>query len=115
MPVVKVSELQPDQVVGNDVMNQGQLLLKKGVKLTAGLIKTLASRGVDKVYIVDPTQTTSSGTNVVALPAFAQKAHQIVDKRFCLSASLAQHPVVMATKEYCYRLVIDQMIKRGDV
>ena len=115
MPVVKVSELQPDQVVANDVMNQGQLLLKKGVKLTAGIIKTLASRGVDKVFIADPNQVTSSGGAVAALPAFAKKAHQMVDDRFRLSASVAHHPVLIKTKEFCYRLTVDRMIKRGEV
>lgn len=115
MLIVKVTELKPDQILSDDIKHEGQILLRKGAKLTASIIKTLISRGVEKVSIVEPKRKIGCNPNLSIPPAIAEKAHAMVDKRFIHNHTNAQHPMIINTKEFCYWLTIDHMLQRGEI
>ncbi len=55
MRVVRVGDLKPGAVVGRALMDdKGQILLQRGVALTAEYIQALRGRGYTKLFVADP-------------------------------------------------------------
>ncbi|TSA05997.1 MAG: hypothetical protein D4R73_11965 [Deltaproteobacteria bacterium] len=49
---VKIDDVQPDSVVGRDVLGlQNQVILKKGVKLTSNLVAQIKRMGIGTIFI----------------------------------------------------------------
>jgi len=114
MPIVKTADLHSDLILGVDVLCDGQMLLKKGLKLTAGHIKILEHREVESVYVLGPGETSASLNDPNKEPLFIKKARAQLDRHFRHNAAVS-HPAMKRIKECAFRMIVDGMIKRGEV
>lgn len=83
MRLINVANLSPGQIVGRPVIDdKGQILLNKGVTLSAGYIQALRAKGYQSVYIAD----TNVGVNVDGdedlNPVTRSRAIQTLQKAF---------------------------------
>lgn len=54
MPYLQINEVQPGQYLGHTIFGEnGNILLQKGVQLTASYIKKLSERGYYSLYVLD--------------------------------------------------------------
>ncbi len=78
---VKIDDVQPESVTGKDILSpKGQVILRKGVKLTSSVLEQLKRRGISHVLI--ETEEDEAPCDPKALEEIKRKADMLIERKF---------------------------------